>query len=316
MPSESDGTDGEVLSPDDAFAALANETRMAILQALGHADGPMAFSTLRDHVGVRDSGQFNYHLGKLTGHFIRQTDEGYTLRQAGRRVIEAVLSGAVTGGPDMEATPIEVPCIYCDAGTEVSFRQERLLWRCTECPGTFADREATSDAFGTLPSGTIELAYLPAAGIQHRTPREMLEASDVWSAAEDVALTNGVCPRCSGTIEDTVDVCEDHDDTGGVCPRCHTRLGVTVRSECTNCNHTRVSTVVVHLLADPTFRSVFDSRGVDVIATPLDQMSAFVVRGYDVLKTDPFRARMTFLVAGDEITFTVDADLSVADVMD
>lgn len=316
MTPGADETDASTLAPDEAFAVLGNETRIQILQYLGEADGRLTFSELRERLGRPDSGQFNYHLNQVVGHFVSKTDDGYELRQPGTRVIEAILSGAVTGAPEMEATPVDVACLYCGGGTEVSYRQERLLWRCTECAGTFADREATSEAFGTLPTGTIDLAYLPAAGVDDRTPREMLEASDIWSAAEDVALSNGVCPRCSGTVEDTVTVCENHDGDEGVCERCHTRRGVTVSSECANCSHTTEGTLLFHLLGDPTFRSVFDSRGVDVMATPPEEMSAFNIVDHEVLGTDPFRARITHAVEGDEVSLIVDDELTVTEVIE
>lgn len=316
MASEADGTDGTTLPPDEAFGVLGNETRIQILQALGEAEGPLVFSELREHVGMRDSGNFNYHLEQLVGHFVRRTGDGYDLRQPGTRVIEAILSGAVTGAPEMEATAVDAPCLYCGGGTEVSYRQERLLWRCTECVGAFADREATSEAFGTLPPGTIDLGYLPAAGMENRTPREMLEASDIWSAAEDVALTNGVCPRCSATVEDDVTVCEDHDESDGVCDRCRTRRGVSVRSECRNCAHTTRGSLLVQLMGDPAFRAVFDSRGIDVIATPPEEMSAFDVVDHEVIDTDPFRARITHVVEGDEVSLIVNDDLTVVEVIE
>ena len=68
-------TDSRTLQPDEAFVTLGNETRIEILRALQDAGGPLAFSELRDRVGVDDPGQFNYHLGKLAGHFVRK-DEG------------------------------------------------------------------------------------------------------------------------------------------------------------------------------------------------------------------------------------------------
>lgn len=311
-----DAAEWATQSPHDAFGALANETRMEILQVLGQRDGPASFSELREEVGFRDPGNFQYHLNKLAGPFVRKDDAGYELRQPGRRVVEAILSGAVTGAPPLEPTPVEVPCLLCDGETEISFREERLLWRCTECPGRFAGREATSRAFGTLPSGTLELGYLPAAGTQDRTPEEMLKASDVWSAMEDLALTNGVCPRCSGTVDDTLRICEDHDDGDGVCGRCHSRIGALVSSTCTHCGHTKVTTIVVRLLADPTFRAAFDGRGVDVVSTDRTDMSSFAVVAHEVLETDPFRARVTHRIDGDEVTFVVDDEFTVVDVLE
>lgn len=316
MAPDADEGDSAALAPDEAFAVLGNETRIQIIQALGEADGPRPFSELRDRVGVSDSGQFNYHLDQLVGHFVRRADDGYELRQPGRRVIEAILSGAVTGAPTIEAVPAEVPCVYCGSDTEVSFRQERLLWRCTECAGTIADESASTEAFGTLPTGTIDIPYLPAAGVQDRSPREMLEASDTWSAAERLAMTNGVCPRCAGTVEDTLTVCDGHDEGDGVCEDCNTRLGVTVRSRCTNCRHTKVGALDLQLLADPAFRAAFDRRGVDIIATPLEDLSALVIQDHEVLEADPFRARITYDVAGETVTLLVDDEFTVTEIED
>ena len=60
-----------------------------------HGDGPLAFSSLYDRVDVDDSGQFNYHLDKLAGHFVPNTDHGYALARPRRRVVESVLVGPV-----------------------------------------------------------------------------------------------------------------------------------------------------------------------------------------------------------------------------
>lgn len=96
-PAASDG-------PADAFAALSDSNRVAILEALWEADGHEAsFSDLRSAVGMRDSGQFNYHLGKLTDQFVRQTDDGtYALSvdgERGRRRYRAVWPTDWSGAP-------------------------------------------------------------------------------------------------------------------------------------------------------------------------------------------------------------------------
>lgn len=149
-----------MLSPDNAFSVLGNETRMEILQALGEADKPVSFSELRDRVGMRDSGNFNYHLDKLTGHFLGRTEVGYTLRQAGRRVIEAVLSGAVTDVPELEPTQIERSCFYCDAPIKVAYDETSprpVKPYCTECAGLAE--------FGSYDHGQLADLRLSPAGI-------------------------------------------------------------------------------------------------------------------------------------------------------
>lgn len=59
-----------VLSPDAAFCALGNGTRIRILQTLGEAHDRLSFSELCDRVGIRHGGQFHYHLDELVGHFV------------------------------------------------------------------------------------------------------------------------------------------------------------------------------------------------------------------------------------------------------
>ena len=88
-----------------------------------------------DRVGMADSGQCNYHRGKLESHLVRDTGEGYALQRAGEGVVEAVLSGAVTDAPVVEPTETDDACPYCGAPTAVSYRQGVLARSCTECAG-------------------------------------------------------------------------------------------------------------------------------------------------------------------------------------
>lgn len=314
MTNSIETAEATMLSPDDAFAVLGNETRVAILRALAAADEPVAFSELRDRVGTPDSGQFNYHLGKLVGHFVRKSDGGYVLRQAGRRVIEAVLSGAVTEAVVLEPTRLDAPCPYCGAAIEVSYLEERLLTRCTECVGSFAGAESSSEAFETLPGGTLTLYYLPSAGIQGRSPLELLDAALAWSFIELDAVANGICPRCAGRVVHAVDVCADHEADGGVCDRCNTRFAVIFVSRCTNCDRKAQGTIKYHLLADPAVRSFFETRGIDTLAPAWEDMAALYDYEEEVLGTDPFEARVTFTVAGDDLAVVVDDALTVIDV--
>lgn len=91
----------------DALATLANEYRIEILRALAEADEPLAFSNLRESVGMYDTGRFNYHLTELCGRFVRNTDSGYELGHAGERVVLAAAgldSEAATAFAEQEST--------------------------------------------------------------------------------------------------------------------------------------------------------------------------------------------------------------------
>jgi hypothetical protein len=70
-------------SPVETFSLLANEDRIAILNAIILADhrgeAPVSFSALRETVDIRDSGRFSYHLQELTDHFLTRSSDGYSL---------------------------------------------------------------------------------------------------------------------------------------------------------------------------------------------------------------------------------------------
>lgn len=301
------------LAPDDAFAVLGNETRMNILQTLGTVTDPLPFSELRDRVGVSDSGQFNYHLGKLEGHFIRKTDAGYILRQAGHRIREAVLSGAVTEAVVVDSTRIDAPCPYCNSPIEMSYREERLLIRCTECVGAFTDQRATSEAFGTLPEGTVTLLHLPSAAFKERSEAELLEAAHSWTYTEHVSMANGLCPRCTGRVDLSVDICSEHQTDQDICEHCNFRFGVISNHQCRNCSHPKRGTFVHHLFAEPAFRAFFEARGIDPLAPAWDDLPALYNFDEEFHQSDPFEVTFKFSVDHDVLRLTVDETFEVVE---
>ncbi|WP_254538468.1 ArsR/SmtB family transcription factor [Halomarina litorea] len=260
--------DTTALSPDDAFAVLGNETRFGILRALGEVDGPCSFSHLRDRVGVADSGQFNYHLDRLVGHFVEHTDEGYGLRRAGERVVEAVLSGAVTEAPVVAPTTVDRPCQYCGAPVGITYDEERVRVYCTECEGIYGERSEVDGA------GHLGTLFVPPAGLHDRSASELLQAAYVWGELSVMAATNGVCPRCAATVEESVHVCERHDGGDGPCPRCDERFAVGVHLECTNCLYDRGGAFGVRLLSNTDLLAFLTDRGVNPVAPRRTRPSA------------------------------------------
>ena len=309
-------TDGSVsspapLAPDEAFALLGNEMRMEILQVLGEADGPMTFTELRDRVGIRQGGQFNYHLDKLVGHFVAKTDDGYSIGRPGRRIIEAVLSGAVTDDPVIDRTGIDFACLLCNAPIEVCFQQERLELYCTECAGQYGDSLGQRESITTDRRGYLGQFPLPAAGIDGRTPEEVLDAASLWAHLELLAAANGVCPRCSAVVDRSVHVCEDHDASEGLCPTCDQRHEVTIENRCTNCVYEIQGIAVIQLISNPDLRSFVAERGIDPLAQGVKWGWEY---DENVHSAEPFEATFTFAIDGDGITLRVDDEFEVVDV--
>ena len=63
----------------------------------------------------------------------------------------------------------------------------------------------------------------------------MHDASETWTALTVHAAGRRICPRCSGKVDRSVEVCESHDAIEGICDRCGRRFGAMVSATCTNC---------------------------------------------------------------------------------
>lgn len=306
---DADGPKESGLSPEDAFGILGNEIRMNVLYELGQAPDPLSFSTLREAVGIEDPGQFNYHLEQLRGHFIRQTDEGYALRRPGRRMVEAVLSGAVTEAPRVDRTELEWACFYCGSTPiEIEYREEQVGVYCRSCPGSFAGADADADA---LPAERRRLFYnhLPPAGVTDRTPEELVITSVHWSAMEVMHLSVGICPRCSAPVERSATICEDHDATDGLCDRCQRRFGGLQHVTCQNCIFEATTPIGTAFVAHPKLLDLLRTHDINPIS-PRDRRAHEMLMDYDetVHSTDPLEIELTFTLEGDERTFRVTDD--------
>lgn len=309
MPNGNTSEPSPTLAADEAFGILGNEIRIQILRALATTDAPLSYTALREQVGLQQGSQFNYHLDKVVGHYVENTDDGYVLRQPGRRVVQAVLSGAVTDNPEIEPAPVEFECRHCDAPVEVGYSDGTMHLSCTECSGNYEESVRREQDTGTEYGNLTNMA-LPPAGVQGRTAKGILRAAATWGHLDAIAAANNVCPRCSARVEFSIQVCENHDATDGLCKQCDHRLAVWVRFRCTNCIYEQGVTAVMALLTVPDLLAFVGKHGFNTTGDGIEWGWEYEE---DIRSTDPFEAQFTFTIDGDSLTLTVDEDLSVVD---
>jgi hypothetical protein len=300
-----------------AFAALSNETRLAILLALWDAhdsvnpENGIAFSELHDRVGIHDSGQFNYHLEQLVGQFVRKVDDGYVLRRAGAKLVRTVIAGAGIEEPTLERTPIDVSCPYCDGRTAVLYDDEWLYHVCTECEGGFAGTDEQ-------PDGYLTGAALDPAGFTDRSPAELWAAALSRGYQDMKTMLEGVCNECSGRVALRLDVCEDHDTEGpGVCESCGRSPIALVILACTVCRNYHACSPRSLVLHHPAVVAFYYDHGVEIgyskgavdrlrrrdhLATENDQRA---------VSADPPRVEVTVRHDGDTLQLTLDETAEV-----
>jgi len=316
----------------EAFAALGDETRLAILLALWEACDPtdpddgVPFSELRERVGVSDSGRFNYHLDRLEGRFVRRVENGYALRRSGRQLVRTVVAGTGIEEPTLEPTEIDADCPFCGAPLAVTYEDEWLYKVCTECPGAY-------EGGGTVPDGYLAGAALAPAGLTDRTPAEAWAAALTRAYQDTKTLVEGVCNECSGPVDRILEVCEAHDlDTGsdgsgggagtdaGVCGTCGRRYAATAVVACRVCENYHAMPPRTLVVNHPAVVSLYHERGVD-LHYDLDDVES-VRRRTDlvarheqrVVSTDPPRVLVTVVYEGTELRLIVDGDLNVSEV--
>ena len=299
----------------EAFAILGNETRLSILLALWDAYEPFAednvvpFSELRERVGMRDSGQFNYHLDKLTGHFIRKTDDGYELRRAGHQLVGTVIGGAGIEEPTLEPTETDGKCNRCGAPTAVTYSDGRLYLVCTDCEGNWNESD-------TLPSGALVGGDFDRAGITDRPPERMWTAMMAGMRHAAQSGIEGVCEVCSGQMVTSLDICTEHA-SDGPCTDCGREWALAARSRCQVCKNTHAGPPYWYVAWHPEVVAFYNERGTPIQYELGDHLDIGGLVGeyeQELVADDPPRVRVTYQYDGDRLTLLVDEEMTVLEV--
>ncbi|MFC4450176.1 winged helix-turn-helix domain-containing protein [Halorussus aquaticus] len=288
---ESDEVAVERLPPDEAFELLAHETRFRILETLNETDGSLAFSELRERVGVDDPGQFNYHLGKLTDRFVTSSDEGYELAAPGWRVVGAVLSGGYTKALDADPIETDVPCLSCESGMELRFRGEKVQIQCPECDETYTNIP--------IPAGIFE-------GV---SPDEAPGVVDSWLKRLHSTANYGFCPNCDGKLDQTVLLPGDED----VPEDWETDDEAIVSYTCTRCGFSWYSSFPFPAVLHPAVVGVYHDHGIDMRETPFWNLDGLQADSATVTSSAPLRVEVTTTVGEQRICFTFDEDMNVVE---
>lgn len=313
------GTVGERTT--EAFKILGNDTRLAILVALWEAKNPgpplsepsepvVSFAELRKRVGMRDGSQFNYHLTQLVGHFVRQTDDGYTLTKPGERILRVMIAGTLTDHAPLEDEPIDTECVNCGAPRVMDYRDGTLIERCINCEGAWHEPDD--------PPGVVAKIYRPPVGLEHRTPQEFQRHGNVWDRHRVHSTMEGVCPDCSGTVATTNHVCDDHDThEGTVCKRCGTLFEIQTHFVCEVCKYEFTTPAYLPIFTELAVTAFFHEHGLNPDAL-LDEFAWKVLHDaithVAVVAEQPLEIEVTVELDGDRLDVILDDEARVTDV--
>jgi len=299
----SDGDD-RATDPDEAFVAVANETRFDILRAVWEltraSEGEAAtFARIRETAGVRDSGQFNYHLQELMPRFVRKADDeggdgGYVATHAGAQLVGAVVSGVYTDdGTSVDPRPVG-ECPNCGGVIEAGYETEQMHIACADCEVTITDMAA------------------PPILAASRDADELPAACSRYLLTEVERINRGFCPSCSGRIDASV-VEPDEGEVGHDESVEGYEGYLDVVHECRECGARSHAALGAAVIDHPAVVSLYHDAGVDLREAPIWELDGLFDTPGAIVGEDPLRIAVTVEVDGEALDLTLDGDLDVID---
>lgn len=305
----------------EAFDALGNDARLAILLALWDAKDPgpptsqtsavkLSFSELHERVGMSDSGQFNYHLDNLIGEFVEQSEQGYKLTESADQFLRAVFAGTLRDHATFEGEPIDAACDRCGESMVIDYSDGMLTERCTSCEGFYQNPD--------YPEGINTTTYRPPAGLLDRTPREFYRDGNTWNRNRFHTTMEGVCPACSGSVTSSMHVCEDHNtDDGTVCDSCGSFFEIVALFVCDICKFVQWTPAFSPVVTEMAVKSFFYERGIDIEASydAREMQDAIdAIKEVEVTAEEPMEITVKIELDGDRLEATLDDEAQVIDV--
>jgi hypothetical protein len=258
----------------------------------------MTFSDLRKRVGMRDGSQFNYHLKKLEGPFIRKTDQGYVPRLSGLHVILTIVEGSFTEHPQINPFETGGACVECGQPLHAEYLDEMVYVRCSSC--------GTMHTMGMFPPGAVV----------DRTDQEVLAAFDRRQRHDFALSSDGVCSECGGkTREIFIRDSEEMVLYLELEPTDFLGFDFGIRYQCEQCDVWDYGTPGKHLLSHPDVVAFHRDHGVDLDASFYWELDWVIGnQRTTVVDEDPLRILVTIPLGDEELRVTLDETFAVRDV--
>ncbi|WP_267643935.1 DUF7351 domain-containing protein [Haloarchaeobius amylolyticus] len=268
-----------------AVELLANPTRLRIVDALGkqqttrRESQAVGFAELQRLAGAEDSGNFAYHLNRLSGALVVQTDAGYRLSDAGSQV-SSILHSPLLQSEDSVEVETDYECGVCGATIVARTTDGCIEFHCGSGHGF-----RTESVPGPVLEESVERALKLALG-------------QIYTDLE--TMTRGHCPRCNNQMRWGTEAIS-------------TELGShLISAECSACAMVCGSPVTTWALVDWDIRSRLHLAGIDLLETPLWDIRDLPVEGPTRVggdeDTPPEETRFRLRFEVGDATFTVEID--------
>ncbi|WP_440991337.1 DUF7351 domain-containing protein [Haloarchaeobius baliensis] len=308
----------EPTPPADAFELLGHEIRLATIEALAEQRREswlpqgLRFSELREAVGVRDTGQFNYHLDQLRGSFVNQFGDEYVLTNAGFELAGALRAGTFDQTADdvERRTELDRSCPVCDDSLDAVYEHGYLRVRCPE-------------------HGRILTTTLPPAAVRGREMPAVVALANARIRDQVQRVRAGGCPHCWGRSTVTApavpsdaylrtivgEAAEAATAGADSVPEYDPEAdAVLAECSCDDCGMRFWLPVSICVAHHPAVVAYYHDHGVSMDGDYLAMPHATGSNG-TVVSEDPVRIEVTAAVAAaeEQLVLTLDAETEVVD---
>jgi len=293
------GTMGDDRTADAVFRLLSDETRVDVLRAIavaqherqGFGAGPagLSFSDVYDRVDVDSTSKLSYHLGELTGTFLRKGEHGYSFTHAGDRIARLVLSENYDQPPDFDPRETGGTCLFCgETPLEASLDQQYFTVRCPSC-------ERAVSGYPVAP-----------AQVRSHEGDDLLRSVEGTLAADYRLIRRGTCPKCAGRLSTDVRELEE-----GPLPDADPFVVV---DSCEACLRRYSGPMTYGVAYHPASVAFHWDRGVDVTTKGMWEFHDHLRAGRwtaERLSTDPAEYEVVLRRGDDALRVRLDADATV-----
>lgn len=248
----------------EVFRLLSDETRLDVLRTVAIAQheqrrtgvAALSFSEIYERVDVSDTSKLSYHLGELTGTFLRKQDGDYAFTHAGEQLVRFVLAENYRRPEGIGSIETEGGCLFC-GGTELraALEDQYFLLYCTDC-----DRPAYAYRVRPTQARTHEGEALIESVIRE-------QAGDLLKAR------SGVCPDCTGRLDTEVVAAED------VPASAPDSVSFATVAECRDCLRLLSLPLPVAAAFHPASIAFHWERGLDVLHTGVWVFNRYLYEG-------------------------------------
>lgn len=258
------------------------------------------YTDLQEAVNVEDSGRFNYHLKKLTGHFVKSVDGGYRLLDPGKEIVRLLRRGTLTDDFTLDPVPVDANCYRCGSQVTVSYNGDRVLTICESCAG--------SVALEALPYGTLTAISASPWAVKQREPNDLHRTVHESFERVSESMADDICPECRGSVSKTVRMCGSHElGANGVCPHCDRWSGLAVDLECRVCGRGSVCQPLFARMNHPALAEAMRRGGATTAWERLGWICNWSAEAVETPGEPPIR----FTSPDEDIVIRVDADLGI-----